>query len=833
MSLDARTDGHPSSEDGTSLLEAVATLFRGDTADESLADGARLIARLADAPLVALFVLRGSGATESSWWESAPGTRSRFEPTFARAVVERAARTPGDQETGVVSLCGAPCLMVAHARDSSPEIVAVIAWPDREPASIQPVTAHAGRVLELLAAHMALQEWTGRFEAQRTRYERWFRTLDQQLRLLDRERQKFSAVVHQSDIHVFVADVSRVIRWTNKAMSHLAPDADALADWVGKECRELCGAMRGAASGPCSSCPVAVALESNEPAHYELHTVRHGASRTLYMTALPIRGPDGRPQESLVMLQDLTDLRVLRRSEARYRLLFERSVNSIVMVNPQRRTLVLANAMTARMLDYAPHELLGRALSELIVETEWPRFEALCSSIAAAGSLEGFESRLRARSGEERIAVVSPSRFDLHGEEVLLLEFLDVTERKRAEEALGEREQQLRQSQKMEAVGRLAGGIAHGFNNLLAVIMGRIGLIRDRLPVDHPVRRDAEQIHNACVQGSWLTRHLLTFSRKEMSTPRVLDLRDVVSEMDGMLRCVLGEKIELVTVPGGLAAPVLIDPAQIEQVLLNLVINARDAMPEGGVITVELTHVHLGHAASRESNGSSVGPHIRLAVRDDGVGMDEETRARVFEPFFTTKERGKGSGLGMSIVYGTVVQAGGHIEVSSELGMGTTVSIFLPSAEESPAPDSEAPITTLGAAGGETVLVVEDDDPVRAVTCEALELEGYTVLSACSGQDALDLLKSHTEPIALMVTDVVMPGISGGELARRLAVLRPDTKVIFVSGYVDDMIVREGVMAEGAPFLQKPFPLEALAAKAREVLDGAGASTPPRGGVPR
>jgi CheY-like chemotaxis protein len=264
---------------------------------------------------------------------------------------------------------------------------------------------------------------------------------------------------------------------------------------------------------------------------------------------------------------------------------------------------------------------------------------------------------------------------------------------------------------------------------------------------------------------------------------------------------------------------VLIDHAQIEQVLLNLVINARDAMPDGGHITIELAEAELDAAAARDASVPVPGRYSKLIVHDDGIGMTEEIRSRLFEPFFTTKERGQGSGLGMSIVYGTVTQAGGHLEVESAPGAGTKVSVYLPRAFQAPVAETPA-LPRPESAGGEIVLVVEDDDPVRAVTCEALEAEGYVVISAAGGPEALELVARHSGRLDLMVTDVVMPDMSGGELARRLAAIRPETKVIYVSGYVDDAIVREGVLAEGVPFLQKPFALEALALMARQVLDG-------------
>ena len=598
----------PPPDEAGPALESLARLFRQESLEEALTEGARLIATLAGAPVAAAFLLR-EGQIDASFWHSPePDHRARCEAAWTAAAL---AHRAGSETVQPIEGRAAEFRMWSPPGDHGSALVMALGWPDTGGVPADDDLARVGPVVELLSARAALHGWGARFDTQRIRYERWFRTMDDQLKLLDRERQKFSAVVHQSDIHMFVADVSGTIRWTNKAMLRLASESGPEREWLGRGCRELCAGLRGrSGTGACSSCPLARAVETNHACHYELHATRPGASRTLYMTALPIRGTDGRPHEVMMMLQDLTDLRVLRKSESRYRLLFERSANAIVMVDPGTQALVLANAMTARMLGYAPDQLAGRSLRDLIAPEQWPRLEVLCSSVSAPGQLEGFECRLHVRDGGERIAVVSPSRFDLDGEEVLLLEFLDVTEQKQAEEALVDRERQLRQSQKMEAVGQLAGGIAHGFNNLLAVIMGRIGLIRDRLPAEHPLRRDAEQIHNACVQGSWLTRHLLTFSRKEMAAPRVLDLRTVVTEMDGMLRCVLGEKVHLSSLPGPDPAPVLVDLAQIEQVLLNLVINARDAMPEGGGhITVELAQVELDQEAAAAAGAATPGPY--------------------------------------------------------------------------------------------------------------------------------------------------------------------------------------------------------------------------------
>ena len=671
----------------------------------------------------------------------------------------------------------------------------------------------------LLASQICDLREIGRLTIQRVRDERWFKTLDQQLAVLDRERQKFTAVVGQPDTYVFVTDLARRLRWTNAAMAEFLA-ARHRAEWIGTECRQVCLELEGRSHGEeCGSCPVRRVLELNQVAHQELRHASGGSVRNLYLTALPIRSPDGRPTEVLVMLQDLTGLEVLRRSESRYRLLFERSANAIVMVHPGTQRIVLANATARRTLGYPEPALRQRALSDLHSPAEWARVEPLYARVLTDPRPESFECALRGRSGEERQAVAWPTRFDLDGEEVMLLEFLDVTERRRAEDALREREAQLRQAQKMEAVGRLAGGVAHDFNNLLTVISGRTQMLLRGQGPDDPRRKDLEQINDATRRGAWLTRQLLAVSRKGMSPPRVLDLRAVVTDMDPMLRRLIGEHIDLVTVTGIEPGGVRIGEGQIDQVLLNLVVNAQDAMPNGGLVTIEVANVDIAASDARRSGGPLPGSYAMLAVRDNGAGMDAETRSHVFEPFFTTKDPGRGTGLGLSTVYGIVTQAGGHIEVESEPGCGTAVLIYLPRVAEALESDPAGPGEAQKPHRSETILLVEDDDDVRGMTREALESQGYTVLAASRGHEALEILKRHAGPVHLVVTDVVMPHMNGGELAQRLRAACRGIRVLFISGYTDDPAVRRDVLDAGAPFLQKPFDLEALARKVREVLD--------------
>jgi CheY-like chemotaxis protein len=371
----------------------------------------------------------------------------------------------------------------------------------------------------------------------------------------------------------------------------------------------------------------------------------------------------------------------------------------------------------------------------------------------------------------------------------------------------------------MEAIGRLAGGVAHDFNNLLAAIMGHGELLLRRLDPTHPQHRHAEAIQKAAARGALLTRQLLAFSRKEVLAPTVLDLHLVVAEMEEMLRRLIGEHIELVIVLGDGPDHVRADRGQLEQVIMNLAVNARDAMAEGGVLRVEVAASDL---AGRIADGvARSGPFVTVAVSDTGCGMDAATAARIFEPFFTTKEQGKGTGLGLSTVYGIVEQSGGFIEVDSVPGRGTTFTVYLPRLEErTRIPGTEA-ATPASMTGTETVLLVEDEAGVRAVAREALEGHGYRVLEARHGAEALEVARGHPGPIDLLVTDIVMPLMGGRELAQQLRAARPAVRVLFMSGYTDDVVVRRGVSDLTSAFLQKPFAMSAFARKVRETLDSA------------
>lgn len=381
------------------------------------------------------------------------------------------------------------------------------------------------------------------------------------------------------------------------------------------------------------------------------------------------------------------------------------------------------------------------------------------------------------------------------------------------------KEEQLRQSQKMEAVGQLAGGVAHDFNNLLTAITGYSELTLRDLADDSPLRSRITEIKKAGDRAASLTRQLLAFSRKQILQPKVLDLNAVIPETDKMLRRLLGENIVLQTVLDDSLGQVKADPGQIEQILMNLSINARDAMPSGGRLTIETANVHLDRDSVNKQAVLRAGNYVMLSVSDNGCGMDDETQAQVFEPFFTTKEVGKGTGLGLSTVYGIVKQSEGSIWLYSEVGRGTTFKIYLPRIDEADEVSEQPDRVSSAPRGNETVLLVEDEDIVRILSTEILERQGYTVVAAANGEEGLRACKEFEGRIDLMITDVVMPHIGGRELAEQVALLRPDTRVLFMSGFTDDAIVRHGVLDKGVFFIQKPFSPDALARKARQVLD--------------
>jgi PAS domain S-box-containing protein len=541
-------------------------------------------------------------------------------------------------------------------------------------------------------------------------------------------------------------------------------------------------------------------------------------------------------------IRDISERRrtaeALEASEARYRHLADSGIIGII-VTDTAGNIFEANDAFLRIVGYSRDELeSGKVRWAELTPSEWRALDrAAVEQLIATGVAKPWEKEYFRRDGTRVPVLVGVAMLEAPCGIAFVV---DLTEQRRAEEgrahalALAEREsagreeaeralrdaeEQLRQSQKMEAIGTLAGSVAHDFNNLLCIILSYSEMLLQDLDPADPMRRDLEQIGNAGTLAAELTRQLLAFGRRQVLQPRVMNLNDALSGVTKMLRRIIGEDIELSLLPAPALGAVHVDPGQIEQVLLNLVVNARDAMPKGGKLTIETADVELDAGYSGEHLGVGPGSYVVLSVSDTGVGMDRATQGRIFEPFFTTKEMGKGTGLGLSTVYGIVKQSGGHIWVYSELGKGTTFKVYFPRTDATPLSTGRRSAASAALRGHETILLVEDDDQVRELAITILRRHGYQVLEAASGGDAIIACEQHAGTVDLLLTDVVMARMSGGELWERLAPLRPKMKVLFMSGYTDDAIVRHGVLSSEFEFVQKPLTPAALLSKLRGVLD--------------
>jgi len=514
----------------------------------------------------------------------------------------------------------------------------------------------------------------------------------------------------------------------------------------------------------------------------------------------------------------------LQASEGRFRRIVESNMIGIIFWEVQGG-ITEANDAFLKMVGYTREDLAAGVLCwKDMTPPEYAHLvERGLKEITAIGVCTPFEKEYIRKDGS-RVPVVFGATL-LEGFQDRGVGFvLDISERKRADKALRESEKQLRHSQKMEAVGRLAGGVAHDFNNLLTIIAGRSELMRERLRPDDPLRWEVDLIFNTAERAAALTRQLLAFSRRQVLAPKVLDLNTVVANVQTMLGRLIGEDIDLVITPGPSLGRVKADPGQVEQVIMNLAINARDAMPNGGRLTIRTANVEWDAASAARRGAGSPGSYVRLAVSDTGSGMDPAVQAHLFEPFFTTKEQGKGTGLGLSTVFGIVEQSGGFIVVDSELARGTTFEVYLPRVEGASEMDQAAADPAVAPRGSETVLLAEDEEAVRDLMEELLHRSGYTVLKARDARDALLIGERHAGPIHLLVTDVIMPGMSGPELSRRIAMVRPAMKVLYVSGYTDSTVPYDEWNKD--TFLQKPFTTGAFTRKVREILDGRGPSGP-------
>jgi len=508
-----------------------------------------------------------------------------------------------------------------------------------------------------------------------------------------------------------------------------------------------------------------------------------------------------------------TEIEERKRAEDRFRVMVETAPTGIVIAD-ERGRIAEVNAQALQMFGYDRGELIGEAIETLLPERLRSSHQGHRSGYMKEPHVRpmgvGMELPARRKDGTEFPAEISLGPLVTKEGVLVSSTIVDITGRKKMEG-------QLRQSQRMEAIGKLAGGVAHDFNNLLAVILGSADVVLDKLPADHPSRRKLELIRQAGSSAADLTRQLLAYSRQQMLQPRVLDLKEIVGRTQVLLSRLIGENIQFTISLEPSLGQVKADPGQIEQVLLNLAVNARDAMPQGGRLRIEARNVELDDSYKDGHQPVVPGRYVMLAIEDTGSGMDRDTQSRVFDPFFTTKELGKGTGLGLATVYGIVKQSAGYIWVYSELSKGTIFKVYLPRVDETRPVEQKEP-DQLISRGCETILLVEDSDSLRELAQEYLESDGYTVLAANSGKEALQQARDFHGTIHLLLTDVVMPEMSGPELASRMASLRPAIKVIFTSGYTDDTVARQGALDPGVTFIQKPYRPKALARKIREVL---------------
>src|SRR5262245_36058751 len=502
----------------------------------------------------------------------------------------------------------------------------------------------------------------------------------------------------------------------------------------------------------------------------------------------------------------------LRASEERFRALVENSSDALLLIDAISRVIYVTES-SQRHLGWRAGQLVGQSIFEYIHPDD--RDEAglrMEETLQRPGEKIEAVVRFKHADGSWRIMeAVGVNRLADPSVGAIILNTRDITERRRLEE-------QLRQAQKMEAVGQLAGGVAHDFNNLLTAILGYCNLLLDDIPRDDSIRQDLEEIKSAGERAASLTRQLLAFSRRQMLQPQIVDINTRVEQLEKRLRRLISEDVELTIALAPQLPPVRVDPASFEQILVNLALNARDAMPGGGRLTIETAAVELDSSYVGTHPSVVAGRYVMVSVSETGVGMDAATRGRIFEPFFTTKEHGKGSGLGLATVYGIVQQSGGSIWVYSEPGEGTSFKVYLPTMEAAAVVHAGESASDSVRKGWETVLLVEDEDAVRALAREVLRRNGYVVLEARHGLDALRVAERHPDTIHLMVTDVVMPHMSGRDLADRLTEVRPDMKVLFISGYTDHAAMHRH-LTPGAAFLQKPFTPEALARRVRSMLD--------------
>jgi PAS domain S-box-containing protein len=542
-----------------------------------------------------------------------------------------------------------------------------------------------------------------------------------------------------------------------------------------------------------------------------------GAIHHIRARAQVHRDAAGRPMRLIGTNYDITERKQMEESLRRTQFAVDQSQDLVHWVDSEGRFLYVNDA-SCRRLGYSREELLGMTVYDIDPGAPRP-WSSHFKEIRERGSFT-FESAHQTKDGEIYPVEVTVNYVNYEGQEYNCASARDISERKQAEEEKARLEDQLRQAQKMESVGRLAGGVAHDFNNMLGVILGHAEMALDQVDSAQPLHGDLTEIRQAAERSADLTRQLLAFARKQTVAPQVLDLNETVAGMLNMLKRLIGEDIDLCWQPQPDLWPVKVDPSQIDQILANLCINARDAIAEVGKTTIETGNSIVDKAYCRGHPGLAPGEYVRLAVSDDGCGMDKETLSHLFEPFFTTKGVGQGTGLGLATVYGIVKQNNGFTDVHSELGKGTTFTIYLPRQVAKAEHIRKESPTAPAARGRETVLLVEDEPAILNMITRMLETRGYTVLAAGTPGEAIRLAREHAGEIHLLLTDVVMPEMNGRALAKNLLSLYPHLKRLFMSGYTADVIARQGVLDDGVHFIQKPFSTKNLSAKVREALEG-------------
>jgi two-component system, cell cycle sensor histidine kinase and response regulator CckA len=701
-----------------------------------------------------------------------------------------AARRPTVERLAVTSLVAAPILSFGRP-------IGVLSLARRDPE--RPFGEADLRLLQELAAHLAIAIGNARSSAAEKASRK----------ALEESAEAHRLLFEASPLPLFVFDVETL---APIAVNRAALDLYGYAheEFMQHPVSDLAVAGRETAKARLAAWGDA---EATGISHYR----RKDGSQFVaeYTTrALPFAGHRAR----ITVIRDITERYEAEQTRALLAAIVQSSNDAIVSKRLDG-TITSWNRAAEQLFGYSAAEAVGQNIAILIPPDRLSEERTFLERITAGERVDHYETVRRRMDGSlVAVSVSIAPVLDASGKVVGASKTArDLTARQSAAEALRRTEEQLRQAQKMEAVGRLAGGIAHDFNNVLSVILSYSETLLEDLEPNDPTMGDIDQIRKAAWRAAELTRQLLVFSRQQVVEAKVVDLNEVLAAMNKMLRRILGEDIELGFVPATPLGRIFADPSNVEQVIMNLVVNARDAMPTGGRLTIETGNVELDDDYACQHLGTKPGPHVMLAVTDTGIGMDRATQSRIFEPFFTTKEAGKGTGLGLSTVFGIAQRCGGSVWVYSEPGKGTTFKVYFPLNEAA----VELTVRTLPPAtlrGTETILLVEDQEQVRAVALRILTRNGYRVMVAQNAGEALLLCEKHPGAIDLLLTDVVMPRMSGAELAKRLAATRPTMKVLCMSGYTDDSIVRHGVLDSGLAFLQKPFTPESLTRKVREVL---------------